>query len=94
MEELPTTTPGGTELAAQYDLRQHGQRRAYLVPERGEGIYMWDVEGNRYIDFQSGQLCLTLGHSHPEYVEAVCEQRARSSRPGRASRRRRKSCWP
>ena len=74
MKELPTTNAGWTALAAQYDLRQSGQRRAYLVPERGEGIYMWDVEGNRYIDFQSGQLCLTLGHSHPEYVEAVCEQ--------------------
>ncbi len=61
------------ELGRQYILR-HPHRTAPLVPERGEGIYIWDVEGNRYIDFQSGQLCVTLGHSHPKYVEALSQQ--------------------
>jgi 2,2-dialkylglycine decarboxylase (pyruvate) len=73
MDSLPTTNAGWLELSNQYLLR-HPMRRAPLVPERGEGLYMWDVEGNRYIDFQSGQLCVTLGHSHPDYVKALCDQ--------------------
>lgn len=73
MDTLPTTNQGWIDLSKNYLLR-HPMRMAPLVPERGEGIYMWDVEGNRYIDFQSGQLCVTLGHSHPKYVEALCEQ--------------------
>ncbi|SVA59938.1 uncharacterized protein METZ01_LOCUS112792 [marine metagenome] len=73
MASLPTTNKEWHDLGDQYLLR-HPMRRAPLVPERGEGIYMWDVEGNRYIDFQSGQLCVTLGHSHPDYVEALCQQ--------------------
>lgn len=73
MASLPTTNRGWIELSKKYVLR-HPLRTAPLVPERGDGIYMWDVEGNRYIDFQSGQLCVTLGHSHPKYVEALCEQ--------------------
>ena len=73
MDALPTTNQGWIELSKQYLLR-HPLRMAPLIPERGDGIYMWDVEGNRYIDFQSGQLCVTLGHSHPKYVKALAEQ--------------------
>ncbi len=73
MDSLPTTNLGWLELSNHYLLR-HPLRTAPLIPERGEGIYMWDVEGKRYIDFQSGQLCVTLGHSHPRYVEALCAQ--------------------
>ncbi|MBM3265458.1 MAG: aminotransferase class III-fold pyridoxal phosphate-dependent enzyme, partial [candidate division Zixibacteria bacterium] len=73
MTTLPTTNKGWLELGDRYLLR-HPMRKAPLVPERGEGIYMWDVEGRKFIDFQSGQLCVTLGHSHPEYVQALCDQ--------------------
>ena len=73
MASLPTTNKGWLELGNRYLLR-HPMRTAPLVPERGEGIYLWDVEGRRFIDFQSGQLCVTLGHSHPEYVQALCDQ--------------------
>ncbi|MBI4552609.1 MAG: aspartate aminotransferase family protein [Candidatus Latescibacteria bacterium] len=73
MHPLPRTNDEWLDLEQQYYMR-HPLRTAPMVPERGEGLYMWDVEGNRYIDFQSGQLCVVLGHSHPRYVEAVCEQ--------------------
>jgi 4-aminobutyrate aminotransferase-like enzyme len=81
MTALPTTNKGWIELGNQYLLR-HPLRTAPLVPERGEGLYMWDVEGKRYIDFQSGQLCVTLGHSHPEYVRALCDQAHRIIQTG------------
>lgn len=47
---------------------------APIVLERAEGAYLWDVDGQRYLDFESGQHCVTVGHSHPRYVEAVRRQ--------------------
>lgn len=39
---------------------------------RGEGPFMWDVDGNRYIDYVGSWGPLILGHCHPEVVEAAC----------------------
>jgi len=41
---------------------------------KGEGAYVWDADGNRYLDFVSGIAVNNLGHCHPEVVEACCEQ--------------------
>jgi len=41
---------------------------------RGEGAYLYDTEGRRYLDFLSGIGVANLGHAHPEIAEAVCEQ--------------------
>jgi len=41
---------------------------------RGEGVYVWDSEGNRYLDFLGGIAVLSLGHAHPALVKAVSEQ--------------------
>ena len=52
--------------------------RAYpLVVERGEGACVWDVDGNRYLDFTSGVAVNALGHAHPEIVRVVAEQSRR-----------------
>jgi acetylornithine aminotransferase len=45
--------------------------------ESGEGPYVWDVEGERYLDFVAGIAVMNLGHSHPKVTEAVKEQAAR-----------------
>lgn len=42
-----------------------------LVIERGEGVYAWDVDGNRFIDFTTGVAVNAFGHAHPEIVKAV-----------------------
>lgn len=42
--------------------------------QRGEGAYMWDVDGNRYIDYVGSWGPLILGHSHPKVVEAIARQ--------------------
>jgi predicted acetylornithine/succinylornithine family transaminase len=39
---------------------------------RGEGSYLWDQDGKRYLDFLSGLAVTSLGHSHPAVAEAVC----------------------
>jgi len=42
--------------------------------ERGEGIYVWDEEGNKYIDFTSGWGVTCIGHAQEIITEALCEQ--------------------
>lgn len=45
--------------------------------DRGEGAYVWDVDGKRYLDFLAGIAVNALGHAHPTFVAAVSEQAAR-----------------
>jgi 4-aminobutyrate aminotransferase len=45
-----------------------------IALERGEGRHVWDVEGNRYLDFFGGILCTISGHNVPEVVDAITDQ--------------------
>jgi len=45
-----------------------------LVLERGQGSYVWDVDGKRYLDLAGGIAVCSLGHAHPEITEALTEQ--------------------
>ncbi|MDH3642398.1 MAG: aspartate aminotransferase family protein [Gammaproteobacteria bacterium] len=45
-----------------------------VLMEKGEGAFLWDVDGNRYIDFQIGFGSLVLGHRHPEVQAAIDDQ--------------------
>ncbi len=42
--------------------------------ERGEGAWLWDEEGKRYLDAISGLGVTALGHAHPQVAKAICEQ--------------------
>lgn len=46
-------------------------RRIVLV--RGSGSYVWDANGNRYLDLNSGQFCSVLGHSNPDVARTLLE---------------------
>jgi len=46
-------------------------RRLPVVFERGEGCYLYDVEGNRYLDLVAGIAVCALGHCHPELVKRL-----------------------
>ena len=48
--------------------------RSAVVPERGEGVYLFDTEGRRYLDFTSGIAVTALGHAHPHLVDALTQQ--------------------
>lgn len=49
--------------------------RAYpFVMDHGKGTEVWDVDGNRYLDFAAGIAVTATGHSHPEVVKAIKEQ--------------------
>lgn len=48
-----------------------------LVLSHGEGPYIFDTDGKKYIDFLAGIAVNVLGHAHPELVKAICEQAGR-----------------
>ncbi|MCZ6874468.1 MAG: aspartate aminotransferase family protein [bacterium] len=49
-------------------------RRMPMVLERAQGTYVYDTEGNAYLDFTAGWAVLNLGHAHPEVTAAIQEQ--------------------
>jgi acetylornithine/N-succinyldiaminopimelate aminotransferase len=51
--------------------------RADLAFERGEGAWLWTVDGRRFLDFGSGIATASLGHGHPHLVKAIAEQAAK-----------------
>jgi len=48
-----------------------------LVVDRGSGVWLWDVDGNRFLDFNAGIAVCATGHSHPRVVSALKEQVSR-----------------
>lgn len=48
----------------------------YVTPlmDHGKGSFVWDVDGNRYLDLNSGQFCLSFGHDYEPFVEVVTHQ--------------------
>ena len=51
--------------------------RADLAFERGEGAWLWTVDGRRFLDFGSGIATASLGHGHPQLAKAIAEQAAK-----------------
>ena len=49
---------------------------------RGKGVRLTDVAGKEYLDFESGQVCASVGHSNAEYVAAMREQLGRLVQTG------------
>lgn len=56
---------------------KHGAHNYHPLPvvlERGEGVFVWDVEGKKYYDFLSAYSAVNQGHSHPKIVDALVNQ--------------------
>jgi len=76
--------------AAQYfiDLEDkfgaHNYHPLPVVLDRGEGVFVWDVDGKRYYDFLSGYSAVNQGHCHPAIVAAFTEQAQRLTLTSRA----------
>ncbi len=52
----------------------HNYHPLPVVLEKGEGVYVWDVEGKKYYDFLSGYSAVNQGHCHPTIVKAFAQQ--------------------
>lgn len=84
---MSTATPTKN---AQYYINledKHGAHNYHPIPvvlEKGEGVYVWDVEGKRYYDFLSAYSAVNQGHSHPKIVKALTDQAQNLSLTSRA----------
>lgn len=62
----------------------HNYHPIPVVLSRGEGVYVWDIDGKRYFDFLSAYSAVNQGHCHPEIVKAFIEQAQKLTLTSRA----------
>ena len=72
MIKKATSSQQAIELEDKYGA--HNYHPLPVVLAKGEGPFMWDVEGNRYFDFLAAYSAVNQGHCHPKIVKAMCEQ--------------------
>ncbi|MGI9652777.1 ornithine--oxo-acid transaminase [Chryseobacterium sp. RLHN22] len=66
---------------------QHGAHNYHPLPvvlDKGEGVFVWDVEGKKYYDFLSAYSAVNQGHSHPKIVNALVNQAKKLALTSRA----------
>ncbi|MDL2145409.1 MULTISPECIES: ornithine--oxo-acid transaminase [Flavobacterium] len=62
----------------------HNYHPLPVVLERGEGVYVWDVDGKKYFDFLSAYSAVNQGHCHPKIVKAMVDQAQKLTLTSRA----------
>ena len=62
----------------------HNYHPIDVVIDRGKGVWVWDVEGNKYLDFLSAYSAVNQGHCHPKIVNALIEQSQKLTLTSRA----------
>ncbi|MER5888822.1 glutamate-1-semialdehyde 2,1-aminomutase [Streptomyces sp. NPDC001941] len=82
-ERLHALVPGGAHTYAKGD-DQYPEDLAPVI-SHGSGAHVWDVDGNRYVEYGSGLRSVSLGHAHPAVVEAVRRELERGSNFARPS---------
>ncbi|NKK62665.1 ornithine--oxo-acid transaminase [Rhizobium leguminosarum] len=73
-------------IATEQRLGAHNYRPLDVVLTRGEGVYVWDTDGNRYLDCLSAYSAVNQGHCHPKILAAMVEQAGRLTLTSRAFR--------
>lgn len=79
---LNTLSNRAIELEHRYGA--HNYHSLPVVIERGEGVYVWDVEGKRYFDFLSAYSAVNQGHCHPKIIHALVQQAKKVTLTSRA----------
>lgn len=72
MIEKVTTSQQAIDLENKYGA--HNYHPLEVVLNKGEGAFLWDVEGKKYYDFLSAYSAVNQGHCHPKIVQAMCDQ--------------------
>src|SRR5512142_2011519 len=62
----------------------HNYHPLPVVLARGEGVFMWDVEGKKYFDFLSAYSAVNQGHCHPKIIKALTKQAEKLTLTSRA----------
>ena len=84
---MSVATPTSTELIALEE--RHGAHNYHpldVVIDHAKGVWVWDVEGNRYLDFLAAYSAVNQGHCHPRIVAALAAQAERVTLTSRAFR--------
>ncbi len=76
------TTKEYIDIAEKYGA--HNYHPLDVVIERGEGVWVWDVEGKKYLDMLSAYSALNQGHRHPKIIKALMDQANKLSLTSRA----------
>ena len=71
-------------LALEQKYGAHNYHPLPVVLERGEGVYLYDVEGKKYFDFLSGYSAVNQGHCHPAIIETLQKQASKLTLTSRA----------
>ena len=71
-------------IAREEKYNAHNYHPLPVVLERGEGVLVWDVEGNQYYDFLSGYSAINQGHCHPLIIDALTQQAQKLTLTSRA----------
>ena len=79
-----TSTP--ELIASEMRLGAHNYKPLDVVLTKGEGVWVWDVEGNRYLDCLSAYSAVNQGHCHPRIMETMVKQAGRLTLTSRAFR--------
>lgn len=79
---LSPVTAAYLQLEDQYGA--HNYHPLPVVLEKGEGVFLWDVEGKKYYDFLSGYSAVNQGHCHPRIIESLVEQAKKLTLTSRA----------
>jgi len=80
--ELSKNTQQYIDLEEKYGA--HNYHPLPVVLDRGEGVFVWDVDGKRYYDFLSGYSAVNQGHCHPKIIAALTEQAQKLTLTSRA----------
>lgn len=80
--QIPEKTAGYIQIEEQYGA--HNYHPLPVVLNKGQGPFVWDVEGKRYYDFLSGYSAVNQGHCHPKIVEALTTQAKKLTLTSRA----------
>jgi len=85
---MPTSTDALTQTQYYLELEEkysaHNYHPLPVVLNKGEGVFVWDVEGKKYFDFLSGYSAVNQGHCHPKIIAALTEQAQKLTLTSRA----------
>nr|WP_294992087.1 ornithine--oxo-acid transaminase [uncultured Sediminibacterium sp.] len=82
MSTISAQTAAYLQLEDQYGA--HNYHPIPVVLEKGSGVFLWDVDGNRYYDFLSGYSAVNQGHCHPKIIASLVEQAQKLTLTSRA----------
>ncbi len=86
LKDITVQTPNSSDEAMALE-NKHGAHNYHPLPvvlDRGEGVYVWDIEGRQYFDFLSAYSAVNQGHCHPKIVSAMIDQTSKLTLTSRA----------